>query len=559
MPSYDDEDLNGYKGRNIYKPSDAKDGVSMERLAMMNNGNNNEKELPKIKTKAEEAKEDKRHNLSKRRILKNIVLISLGILFLFAGIGSLAMLQSSLNEELGVIGLSVNFATVIICCMFLPPMVISKMGCKWTMVFSLIGFLMWMASNMYPVWWVIIPCSFVMGVCWGPLWTAQCTYFTESAGIYADITGEDADTVIAKFFGIFFMMFQSGPIWGNLISSSILSQGMMPPEEPLTNSSMNATVETEDPYAFCGAKMCPMAAPSLPEIITNVTSNVTMEDAPLHAIDIKLVLLLVGIDVALGIIGMLIIAFAVDKLDAPPEKFSMKIVKAVGKQMCTKRQLLLVPLTMYVGIEQAFMIAEYTRAYTGCALGIHMIGYSIMCFGIVGAVVSLASGFVVERLGRIVVMAAGLAMHGVLLLTFLLWSPHPDQAYLFFIFPALWAFGDSIWQAQINALYGAIFAEDSDAAFSNYRMWESLGFIIAYIYSALLCVYVKIYIVMAVLVVGFVCYLIVEIGYRKEQKNLENKENDKQRLDDIGRAEYARITQVQTEKFVGNPDRESVI
>ena len=46
---------------------------------------------------------------------------------------------------------------------------------------------------------------------------------------------------------------------------------------------------------------------------------------------------------------------------------------------------------------------------------------------------------------------------------------------------AFWGIADAIWQTQINALYGNIFASDEEAAFSNYRLWESLGFLVAFV------------------------------------------------------------------------------
>ena len=33
----------------------------------------------------------------------------------------------------------------------------------------------------------------------------------------------------------------------------------------------------------------------------------------------------------------------------------------------------------------------------------------------------------------------------------------------------------------ISALYGVIFKNNAEAAFSNYRLWESLGFLLAYL------------------------------------------------------------------------------
>ena len=50
-----------------------------------------------------------------------------------------------------------------------------------------------------------------------------------------------------------------------------------------------------------------------------------------------------------------------------------------------------------------------------------------------------------------------------------------------YVIAAFWGIADAIWQTQINALYGNIFASDEEAAFSNYRLWESLGFLVAFV------------------------------------------------------------------------------
>jgi len=49
------------------------------------------------------------------------------------------MLQSSLNAEdgMGVISLSVIYGAIILSSMFLPPIMIKNLGCKWTIVISM--------------------------------------------------------------------------------------------------------------------------------------------------------------------------------------------------------------------------------------------------------------------------------------------------------------------------------------------------------------------------------------------------------------------------------------
>lgn len=65
------------------------------------------------------------------------------------------------------------------------------------------------------------------------------------------------------------------------------------------------------------------------------------------------------------------------------------------------------------------------------------------------------------------------------------------------------------------ALYGVLFPRHKEAAFANYRMWESLGFVIAFAYSTFLCLEYKLYILLAVLVLTVITYPIVEYNEYK--------------------------------------------
>ena len=67
----------------------------------------------------------------------------------------------------------------------------------------------------------------------------------------------------------------------------------------------------------------------------------------------------------------------------------------------------------------------------------------------------------------------------------------------------------------LAALYGILFPRDKEAAFANYRMWESLGFVIAFAYSTFLCLEYKLYILLAVLVLTIITYPIVEYHEHK--------------------------------------------
>jgi len=71
-----------------------------------------------------------------------------------------------------------------------------------------------------------------------------------------------------------------------------------------------------------------------------------------------------------------------------------------------------------------------------------------------------------------------------------------------------------------SALYAALFGSESEAAFSNYRLWESVGFVVAFAYSFYLCAAVKLYILTSLLLLGMLGYLAAEYIHRREPESM---------------------------------------
>lgn len=60
------------------------------------------------------------------------------------------------------------------------------------------------------------------------------------------------------------------------------------------------------------------------------------------------------------------------------------------------------------------------------------------------------------------------------------------------------------------ALYGILFPSKEEAAYSNFRLWEATGSVLAYAYSPYMCTYLKLYILLGFLIVGILGYCIIE-------------------------------------------------
>ncbi|XP_049914777.1 protein unc-93 homolog A [Epinephelus moara] len=431
------------------------------------------------------------------RNFKNVLVVSVGFLSLFTAYGGLQSLQSSLNAEqgMGVASLSVIYASIIISSMFLPPIMIKNLGCKWTIVVGMACYVSYSFGNLYPGWYTLIPTSVILGLGGSPLWSAKCTYLTISGNTQAAKDGNKGSDVINQYFGIFFFIFQSSAVWGNLMSSLIFGQDT------------NIAYIPDEQLASCGAADCGL----------NISVNSTTT-RPAQ----KLVWTLVGCYIGVGVLAMIIVAVFLDNIDRDQsshfrenrEPFCHTFM-ATFRLLKDWRLVILIPLTMYSGFEQSFLSGEYTKNYVTCALGIHFVGYVMMCFGAANSICSFLFGRLARYTGRAALFFFAALTNFASIIALLYWRPHPDQLPVFFVFPALWGMADAIWQTQTNALYGVLFPRDKEAAFANYRMWESLGFVIAFAYSTFLCLEYKLYILLAVLVLTLITYPIVEYNERK--------------------------------------------
>nr|XP_006625794.1 PREDICTED: protein unc-93 homolog A isoform X1 [Lepisosteus oculatus] len=439
------------------------------------------------------------------RNMKNVLVVSFGFLLLFTAYGGLQSLQSSLNasEGMGVASLSVIYASIILSSMFLPPILIKNLGCKLTIVASMACYVAYSVGNFYPGWATLITTSVILGLGGSPLWSAKCTYLTISGNLQAEKDNKRGPDVVNQYFGIFFLIFQSSAVWGNLMSSLIFGQDTGIAEIP------------EEDLKFCGAGSC--------EYTGEAVGNSTRPSD-------TLVNTLLGSYIGVGVLAIIFVAVFLDNLDRDAAREFRDnrdpfwtVFLATFKHLSDKRQLLLIPLTMYSGFEQGFLAGDYTKYYVTCALGIHFVGFVMICFGATNSLCSYAFGKLAQYTGRAALFGLAAVSNFSCIIALLLWKPHPDQLAVFFVFPALWGMADAVWQTQTNALYGVLFHEHKEAAFANYRLWESVGFVIAFAYSNLICLDIKLYVLIGVLVVSMALYGLVEY---KEYKNPTVREDN---------------------------------
>uniref|UniRef100_A0A8D8RPS6 UNC93-like protein n=1 Tax=Cacopsylla melanoneura TaxID=428564 RepID=A0A8D8RPS6_9HEMI len=484
------------------------DGNDIQKPPMPMVSGTEEEQIPKGKFKMS--------TREKWRILKNIGSLSLAFMVQFTAFQGTANLQSSINarEGLGTVSLSAIYAALVLSCIFVPTLVIKRLTVKWTLCASMLCYLPYIGFQMYPRFYTLVPAGILVGIGAAPMWAAKATYLTQVGAVYAKLTDQAVDAIIVRFFGFFFLAWQTAELWGNLISSLVLSSGGHGGGHHV-NSSLQNIEETR--LKSCGSNFCVIGGKGLDNLERPPDSEIYHISA---------------IYLACIIVATIMIAIMVDPLSRYGEKQrknegkemgGLELLSATAYQLKKPYQQLLIPITIWIGMEQAFIGADFTQAYISCALGVSSVGYVMICFGVVNAICSLLFGTLMKFIGRSPLMALGFVVHCCLIWILVVWRPHPNNPKIFFTISGLWGVGDAVWQTQVNGLYGTLFRRNKEAAFSNFRLWESVGFVIAYAYSTHLCARMKLYVMGVVLVTGFCGYIIVEVRHMmkaRRQKEL---------------------------------------
>ncbi|XP_067663612.1 protein unc-93 homolog A-like [Haliotis asinina] len=401
-------------------------------------------------------------------------------------------LQSSINQQagLGTISLSVQYACIIfsgVC----APAVIRWIGVKNTLIISWICHAIYTGSNFYPAFFTLIPSSALLGTISGFLWTSQSIYITMCSFSIVSYTKQSTYNVLSKLNGLFFTIYETTQIPGNLVSSLVLQTG----------THQNATEE-----AVCGPDFCPSASNGTDVAIPSMDKVYTM----------------LGIYLAFDIISVAITVFFLPPLPKSSWSENTTLTGSLSSlfvTLFTSKMIFLVPFIMYQAVEQAVLWGDYTLSYISCPVGVHMVGFVMAAYGTATAISALVFSRVAKYTGRILLFSAAAVSQGGLFIVLYLWTPTPADTKYIFMLPVLWGMGEGIWQTQANSLIALLFPDNKEPAFANFVTWKAIGFTITFVLSEFVCLRAKLIFVLSLLTIGMVLYTGVEIYWKVHDKS----------------------------------------
>lgn len=295
--------------------------------------------------------------------MKNTITLSIAIILCCNGFTTLQSLQSSVFPQIGVEALCTIYCFATLSCICAPA-VIYKIGINWTCVTYAILCTLYLSSFcFYNVYSFIISAA-LLGITFGPIICAFVTYMSLNVSRLPYVTQVLRDKSQQRFLKYFCVIAKSNLFWGNLITSIVMHFNMA--DAGFTNASANSTVETEisaSTYDFCF-----QISVKDSEAFRDISGNgITIQFNSLHPSSVRLLVLFFVLCI---VSGVLLIAIFLERIEFllhqdPMERpLILQTVRQIRLVLVDKQIRLALPLVVFTGIEQGFILADFTRVST---------------------------------------------------------------------------------------------------------------------------------------------------------------------------------------------------
>ncbi|KAM7263246.1 hypothetical protein ACFE04_000929 [Oxalis oulophora] len=402
---------------------------------------------------------------------RDIHILSISFVLIFLSFGAAQNLETTLNtvENLGTTCLGILYLSFTIFSI-VAGVVVRTIGSKKALVLGTSGYWFFVAANLIPSWYTMIPASIYIGFCASIIWVGQGTYLTSSAQSHARENKLHEGTVIGHFNGEFWAMFAGHQVFGNLITLFVLKDG--------TGGSTTGTT------------------------------------------------LLFIIFLSVMTLGIILICFlskkdnhkkAKESPESSLDRFSTltSLAKSVFKPLCDVRMLLIIPLFAYSGLQQAFVWAEFTKGIVKPVLGSAGVGGAMAVYGAFDALSSLVAGRFTSGLSNITYIVCGGALAQAIIFLWILLQYSATSGLIGMIYPLIMAgvlgIGDGVLMTQLNALLGILFQHDMEGAFAQLKIWQSASIAAVFFLMAHITMQAMLVTMLAILCVSMVGFLLLTL------------------------------------------------
>ncbi|GIY72498.1 protein unc-93 homolog A [Caerostris darwini] len=454
-----------------------------------------------------------------RKVRRNSILLGIAIILCFGGFFVLQSLQSSMFPVTGLQSLSLLYFFATFSCI-LGPIIDQKIGIRWTfLAVSLLEACYVLVFHYYhPV--ALVICAILLGLGLGPMIRVQKSYLSRNISRLSYVTQAMRNKIQQRYLRIFFHVSKSYYFWGHLAATIIMEYaGTMDSGGSLLSNS------TEDVTAVQRTELCYERLCQNGIYPTEIEADDT--SSPPAGIPSNATMVFIYVFTTSIAIGGLIVFIFLEKIEVLLEQDPME--RSVFYQTMRQIRLILVdknvrlalPMFVFIGIEQAFIFGDFTRAYISCALGVQSVSFTMMCLGGAHTLGSIGVHLFSQHFQRPIIMAAGLVCQSGLLMVLWLWTPVKDDAAVFYVIAGGWGLCNAIWETLTLTFLASTYPDDWQAPFCTYYQLQWFGMAISFCISPYLCTEIKILALAIFLAVSIIPYTILEfrLHHRSQIQN----------------------------------------
>ncbi|XP_011298781.1 protein unc-93 homolog A [Fopius arisanus] len=446
-------------------------------------------------------------------ILRHCAALLLGHMTISAASLPIFPLQAGLgafNSHLGPLLLALLYAIAAITSCF-ATIIVQKIGTNLITSISHLVTTIFVGTHLFPKWYLLLPSYTLLGIFATPTFIARTAHVNVTATnltiVCTDPEDSDEnrrDCILRRLNRGMKLAEDMGLALGCLIAVVIVKMIDPPPTNYLED-------DVED---TCGAEYCPQET---------YLYNETLIVPPIPTNPAKILISL--------LLGLAILAFGIScafldsRMKEPTigsERLSLSShFKSIKQSFQDPKLQLAAPLTLFIGLEQGFIMGDFTEAYVVCALGgASTVGLSFLSFALLQAVAGVTLSMLLRHIRRYFVVAVGFAFHACLLLALITWRPAGDDPALFNVISAAWGVCNAIWETLIYTLLLGLYPASWQGPLSTSLFWKWLGLFLALGLHGLVCTRLRVLGLASMLLLSVVPYTWLEIRLAKRGKCL---------------------------------------
>nr|CAD7201998.1 unnamed protein product [Timema douglasi] len=328
---------------------------------------------------------------SRRMLLRNFAALCLGHSTVTAAFLPLLALQSSISAwwwpraTTAVFRPNNDSGSLLLCSLFsvaalsslVSPFLVQRIGTNWTLILGYIHASVFFGLHLYPTAYTLIPGYVMMGMWVGPITSARQTFLMTLASKLSFVATEEEEmednggrweTTVQRLARGLQAAQDFGLVFGNVVSALLLVYTLPPSNgaEDSYSTSLLSSMFIHDVHGerICGSTSCPQSQ-SL--IAIPSPSNLSSDTDGFFILPCKTSAVLASVFLGCSVMGVALTAAFLDRirllvyqspLERPSGVAAMRAVKEIFKD--PKLQLA-APLSIFIGLEQSFMLADFSK------------------------------------------------------------------------------------------------------------------------------------------------------------------------------------------------------